>query len=291
MPHSSRARGVPSPAQFWCSQYLARWHVWWFAGRACAGCVERDPRRRDLFRPFLDALENREAPDTLVDFALPGPWSDNGNLDNLGGGAGWIGKGEYSWGGLLTSARDKRPAPKPPPRPAPPPRRLRPPRRRRPRQSTATTPGTLPHRPARAPPRALRTRCCPPGLGPSAKAVCGRLLCPALASQVVVPAIGVAPTTPRFRTPPAPAPAPRRRRSGERRSVSCRGRGRNTPATTHTVVIAITAVRLPARPPRARPRCRRRLPHPGPARPPQRCPVLARWPRRCWCRPATRACW
>jgi YD repeat-containing protein len=84
--HPRRCPSVPSSIQSCWSKFVAGWRHLWCAGRACDVCSERDPRRRDLFRPWLDFLENREAPDTLFGFALPAPWSAAQDLDNLGGG-------------------------------------------------------------------------------------------------------------------------------------------------------------------------------------------------------------
>jgi hypothetical protein len=51
-----------------CALGLRRW---WLTGAACTRRVECEPRRRDLFRPLVVALENREGPTTL--FGLPFP--------------------------------------------------------------------------------------------------------------------------------------------------------------------------------------------------------------------------
>jgi hypothetical protein len=64
------------------------------SGDACASRVGREPRRRDLFRPAVVALENREGPTTLFGLPFPplfGSWLNLGNL--RGGGRSGAAKG------------------------------------------------------------------------------------------------------------------------------------------------------------------------------------------------------
>jgi hypothetical protein len=89
MSHPSRRLSASMSTYSWLFSFAARWRAWWFAGRACAACVERVPRRREVFRPLVNRLEDRLAAGTLFGFLFPEPLAeDRLNLGNLGGGAG-----------------------------------------------------------------------------------------------------------------------------------------------------------------------------------------------------------
>jgi hypothetical protein len=74
--------------------YIASWLLalalglrrWWLTGRPVGAGTEREPRRRDLFRPAVYTLEERAGPTSFFGLAVPALGNGDVNLDNLGGG-------------------------------------------------------------------------------------------------------------------------------------------------------------------------------------------------------------
>jgi hypothetical protein len=87
MSHPRRYPSVSAVAHSSFLAVVARLRRWWFPGRACTARVERDPRWRDAFRPGVDALEDRHAPNVLLGLLFPPLFGDGVlNLGNPGGG-------------------------------------------------------------------------------------------------------------------------------------------------------------------------------------------------------------
>jgi hypothetical protein len=91
MSHPCRRWSVSSSLHSWWSELAARWRQLWCSGRACAGCAEREPQLRSVFRPSLVFLEERLAPDNILGLPFGGAVVGNlggGKLEQHEGGAG-----------------------------------------------------------------------------------------------------------------------------------------------------------------------------------------------------------